>query len=30
MDEQPIIQKNRNLPLPQNYDALRKEGLKVY
>ena len=28
MDEQTIISKNRQLPLPQDYDALRTEGLK--
>jgi hypothetical protein len=27
MDEQTTISKNRQLPLPQDYDALRKEGL---
>ncbi len=28
MDEQTTISKNRQLPLPQDYDALRAEGLK--
>ncbi len=28
MDEQTTISKNRQLPLPQDYDALRTEGLK--
>src|SRR5664279_4211311 len=28
MDEQTTISKNRKLPLPQDYDALRAEGLK--